>query len=62
MGTKARPRQVILVLCCYCMAANSILLVAPALCLSALAVDLGLQSELQKGLFLSAILWGMVLT
>ena len=45
MGAKTQPRQVILVLCCYCMAANSILLVGPALCLSALAAELGLQSK-----------------
>ena len=37
------------------------MLVAPGLCLSTLAGDLGLQSAAQKGLFLSAILWGMAL-
>jgi MFS family permease len=59
MNHKDLPRRLITALCCSCMFTGSFMMVGPATCLGAIAVDLGLESEAQKGLFLSAPLWGL---
>ena len=54
----ANARQV-LALLCYCMATGGTLVVGPATCLSAMAADLEMSLETQKGLFLGAPFWGL---
>jgi len=59
MTHKDLPRRRLAALCCSCMFTGSSILMGPATCLGAIAADLGLESEAQKGLFLSASIWGL---
>ena len=52
------PRAV-LALCCYVMFTGSAHVVTPATSLTEMAVELGMHSDVQKGLFLSASFWGV---
>ena len=55
-------RRTILVVACYAMAAGSTMMLGAAACLSAISADLGMDSELSKGLFLSSPIWSSALT
>ena len=55
-------RRVILAVACYAMAAGSTMMLGAASCLSVIAADLGMDTELSKGLFLSSPIWSSALT
>ena len=53
----ASQRQITLFIACYSMGAGSMATLGAASCLSAIAADVGMTTELAKGLFLSSPLW-----
>lgn len=55
-------RRIILAVACYAMAAGSTLILGAAACLSVIAADLGMETELSKGLFLSSPIWSSAIT
>ena len=52
-------RRAVLALCSYCMFTGAAPMVAPATSLSAMSVELGMVTDADKGLFLSAGFWGI---
>ncbi len=55
-------RGIILAVACYTMAAGSMMMLGAASCLSVIADELGMDTELYKGLFLSSPVWSSALT
>jgi len=54
-------RRIILVVACYAMAAGCTMMLGAASCLSVIAADLGMETDLYKGLFLSSPMWSSAL-
>ena len=53
----ASHRSIALAVACYAMGVGSIMMLGASSCLSAIAADLGMATELVKGLFLSSSTW-----
>ena len=53
----ASHRQITLAFACYSMGTGCVMMLGASSCLSAIAVDIGMTTDLGKGLFLSSSTW-----